>query len=142
MKLSQKIRDFEESCQFESLTQEQTTLESELREFELNLHKYENVTRNINKPTFAASSSKNVKGNQDYKEVQDFNALIAKTSKILVLVYISIIKIHCKNPQFMRLMLLCNVERPVKEKKILSLYLYKQKRKVVSKCGYLSYTSY
>ncbi|XP_032683526.1 coiled-coil domain-containing protein 112-like isoform X2 [Odontomachus brunneus] len=79
VKLSQKIRDFEESCQFESLTQEQTTLESELREFELNLHKYQNVTRNVNKPTFAASSSKNVKDSQDYKEVQEFHALIAKT---------------------------------------------------------------
>ncbi|XP_014483136.1 PREDICTED: coiled-coil domain-containing protein 112-like [Dinoponera quadriceps] len=79
IRLSQKIRDFQESCRIESLSQEQTTLESEVREFKLNLHKYENVTRNVNKPTFAASSNKNAKGSKDYKEIQDFQALIAKT---------------------------------------------------------------
>lgn len=100
MKLSQKIREFEESCRFESLSQEQVTLESELCDFELNLHKYQNVTRNVNKATFAASSSKNIKGSQDYKEIQDFHALIAKTGKhIPTFIFVSIIKIYCKNSQ-------------------------------------------
>lgn len=79
VRLSQKIRDFKESCQLESLSQEQTALESELREFELNLHKYESATGGVGKPTSAASSNKANKSCHDYKEIQDFHALIAKT---------------------------------------------------------------
>lgn len=79
MRLSQKMRDFQESCQFESLSQEQKTLESELREFEVNLPKYQITSHNVSKSTVASTSNKNVKSSQDYKEVQDFHALIAKT---------------------------------------------------------------
>lgn len=80
MKLSQKIRDFQESCQLQSttLSQEQTVLESELCEFESNLHKYENATGNIGKST-AAFSNKENKRCCDYKEIEDFQELIAKT---------------------------------------------------------------
>ncbi|KAL6419894.1 hypothetical protein ACFW04_011003 [Cataglyphis niger] len=46
VRLSQKIRDFKESCQLETLSQEQITLESELREVESNLHKYQSYTDN------------------------------------------------------------------------------------------------
>ncbi|XP_072750360.1 uncharacterized protein [Anoplolepis gracilipes] len=77
VKLSQKIRDFKKSCQLETLSQEQTTLESELREFESNLHKYESATGS--KPTFATSSNKKNKKCDDYKGIQDYHALIAKT---------------------------------------------------------------
>ncbi|KAL6419893.1 hypothetical protein ACFW04_011003 [Cataglyphis niger] len=67
VRLSQKIRDFKESCQLETLSQEQITLESELREVESNLHKYQSAT-----------DSKSTSCN-DYKGIQDFHALIAKT---------------------------------------------------------------
>lgn len=77
VRLSQKIRDFKESCQLQTLSQEQTTLESELREFESNLHKYESATGS--KPTSATSSNKENKKCNDYKGIQDFHALIAKT---------------------------------------------------------------
>ncbi|EZA57827.1 Coiled-coil domain-containing protein [Ooceraea biroi] len=79
MRLSQKIRDFKESCQLQTLSQEQTALESDLREFESNLHKYESATGSVGKPTSAASSSMENKRRHDYKEIQDFHALIAKT---------------------------------------------------------------
>lgn len=80
MKLSQKIRDFQESCQLQAttLSQEQTSLESELREFESNLHKYENATGSIGKPTSGAASKENKK-DYDYKEIENFHELIAKT---------------------------------------------------------------
>ncbi|XP_071646759.1 uncharacterized protein [Temnothorax longispinosus] len=80
VKLSQKIRDFQETCQLQTttLSQEQTALESELREFESNLHKYENATGSIGKPTSAASSKENKKC-YDYKEIENFHELIAKT---------------------------------------------------------------
>ncbi|XP_028045101.1 coiled-coil domain-containing protein 112 [Monomorium pharaonis] len=80
-RLSQKIRDFQESSQLQAatLSQEQTALESELREFESNLHKYENATGSIGKPTSAASSNKENKKCYDYKEIEDFHELIAKT---------------------------------------------------------------
>jgi len=81
VKLSQKIRDFQESCQLQiaTLSQDQTALESELREFESNLHKYENATGSIGKSTSAASSNKENKRCYDYKEIKDFHELIAKT---------------------------------------------------------------
>lgn len=80
MRLSQKIRDFEESCQLQTttLSQEQTALESELREFESNLHKYENATGNIGKPKSVAASKENKKC-YDYKEIENFHELITKT---------------------------------------------------------------
>lgn len=80
MKLSQKIRDFQESCQLQAttLSQEQTSLESELHEFESNLHKYENATGSIGKPTSGAASKENKK-DYDYKEIENFHELIAKT---------------------------------------------------------------
>lgn len=77
VRLSQKIRDFKESCQLETLSQEQITLESELREVESNLHKYESATDS--KPTSVTSSKKESKKCNDYKGMQDFHALIAKT---------------------------------------------------------------
>ncbi|XP_029173360.1 coiled-coil domain-containing protein 112-like [Nylanderia fulva] len=77
VRLSEKIRDFKESCQLQTLSQEQTALESELREFQSNLHKYESATGS--KPTFATSSNKENKKCNDYKGIQDFHALIAKT---------------------------------------------------------------
>lgn len=81
MKLSQKIRDFQESCQLQSTTlpQEQTALESELCEFESNLHKYENATGSISKSMSTAFSNKENKRCCDYKEIEDFQELIAKT---------------------------------------------------------------
>ncbi|XP_012219446.1 coiled-coil domain-containing protein 112-like isoform X2 [Linepithema humile] len=79
VRLSRKIRDFKESCQLETLSQEQTSLESELREFESSLHKYESATGNIGKPTSAAFFNKENKRCHDYKEIHDFHALIAKT---------------------------------------------------------------
>ncbi|XP_050460801.1 LOW QUALITY PROTEIN: coiled-coil domain-containing protein 112-like [Cataglyphis hispanica] len=77
VRLSQKIRDFKESCQLETLSQEQITLESELREVESNLHKYQSATDS--KPTSVTSSNKESKKCNDYKGIQDFHALIAKT---------------------------------------------------------------
>lgn len=80
MRLSQRIRDLRESSsQLQTLSQEQTALESELREFESNLHKYESATGSTGKPTSAASSNMENKRRHDYKEIQDFHALIAKT---------------------------------------------------------------
>lgn len=66
------------------MSQEQTILESELREFQINLHKYESAIGSTGKSPSVASSStakRNKKG-QDYKEIQDFHALIAKTGTI------------------------------------------------------------
>lgn len=77
VKLSQKIRDFKESCQLQILSQEQTTLESELHEFESNLHKYESATNS--KPTSVTFSNKENKKCNDYKGIEDFHALITKT---------------------------------------------------------------
>ncbi|KYN03048.1 PREDICTED: coiled-coil domain-containing protein 112-like [Cyphomyrmex costatus] len=81
LKLSQKIREFQESCQQQitTLSQERTVLESELHEFESNLHKYENTTGSISKPTSAVSSNKENKRCYDYKEIEDLHDLIAKT---------------------------------------------------------------
>ncbi|KAL0131859.1 hypothetical protein PUN28_003012 [Cardiocondyla obscurior] len=82
LRLSQKIRDLQESCQLQTttLSQEQTALESELREFESNLHKYENATGSIGKP-MSSASSKEKKKCHDYKEIEDFHELIAKTGR-------------------------------------------------------------
>lgn len=77
IRLSQKIQDFKESCQLQTLSQEQTILESELREFESNLHKYESATGG--NPTSVTSSNKENKKCNDYMGIQDFHALIAKT---------------------------------------------------------------
>ncbi|XP_070165299.1 coiled-coil domain-containing protein 112 [Polyergus mexicanus] len=77
VKLSQKIRDFKESCQSRTLSQEQITLESELHEFESNLNKYESATDS--KPTSVTFSNKENKKCNDYKGIQDFYALITKT---------------------------------------------------------------
>ncbi|GAB1862926.1 Coiled-coil domain-containing protein 112 [Camponotus japonicus] len=77
IRLSQKIQDFKESCQLQTLSQEQTTLESELREFESNLHKYESATGG--NPTSVTSSNKENKKCNYYMGIQDFHALIAKT---------------------------------------------------------------
>lgn len=74
LRLSQRIRDFKESCQVQALSQEQAALESELREFQSNLHKYEKSV--TGKPT---SSNMENKRRHDYKEIQDLHALIAKT---------------------------------------------------------------
>lgn len=75
--MSQKIQDFKESCELQALSQEQTTLESELREFESNLHKYESATGGkLSSVTF--SNKENKKCN-DYSGIQDFHALIAET---------------------------------------------------------------
>lgn len=80
MKLSQKIRNFQESCQLQNTTlpQEQTALESELCEFESNLHKYENATSSIGK-SMSVSPNKENKRCYDYKKIEDFQELIAKT---------------------------------------------------------------
>lgn len=81
MRLSQKIRDFQESCQLQTaiLSQEQTALESELCEFESNLHKYESTSDNISKSMSVISSNKEDKRCYNYKEIKDFYELIAKT---------------------------------------------------------------
>ncbi|XP_011687140.1 PREDICTED: coiled-coil domain-containing protein 112-like isoform X2 [Wasmannia auropunctata] len=81
VRLSRKIRDFQNFCQLQTatLSQEQTALESELREFESNLHKYENATGSIGKPTSAATSNKENKKCCDYKAIENFHELIAKT---------------------------------------------------------------
>lgn len=87
MRLSQKIRDFKEcSSDLQSLPREQTALESELHEFELNLHKYESATDSIESKSTSASSTSSRKENKrchDYKEIQDFHALIAKTGTFI-----------------------------------------------------------
>jgi len=77
MKVSRKIQDLKESCQLCTLSQEQTALESELREFESNLHKYESANGSIGKST--ASINMENKRHHDYKEIHDFHALITKT---------------------------------------------------------------
>ncbi|KAG5318746.1 CC112 protein, partial [Pseudoatta argentina] len=81
LKLSQKIRNFQESCQqkIATLSQEQTALESELREFESNLHKYEDTTSRIGKPTSTMSANKENKRCYNYKKIGDLHELIAKT---------------------------------------------------------------
>ncbi|XP_011065187.1 PREDICTED: coiled-coil domain-containing protein 112-like [Acromyrmex echinatior] len=81
LKLSQKIRNFQESCQqkIATLSQEQTALESELREFESNLHKYEDTISRIGKPTSAMSANKENKRCYNYKKIEDLHELIAKT---------------------------------------------------------------
>lgn len=82
MRLSQKIKNLKISCQLESLSQEQTVLQSELREFEMNLRNYESAIGSLNKPTSVVSCNKENKKCHDYKDIDDFHALIAKTGNM------------------------------------------------------------
>ncbi|XP_076231231.1 uncharacterized protein LOC143177253 [Calliopsis andreniformis] len=77
IKISQKIQDLKEFCPVQSLMEEQTEIEAELREFEPQLHKYENVQKNP--ISLRQSRTENRKGKQDYKEVQDFHTLVTRT---------------------------------------------------------------
>ncbi|KAG7206400.1 hypothetical protein KM043_003762 [Ampulex compressa] len=76
--LSKRIREFKESCPLDTLREEQAVLESELREFELILRKYENANR---EPTFSVqrANEKDKKEDKDYSGVQDFLTLVSKT---------------------------------------------------------------
>ncbi|XP_076230191.1 uncharacterized protein LOC143174176 [Nomia melanderi] len=83
-KLLQKIQDLKRSCSVrETLAQEQTVLDNELRDFEPQLQKCEKLQRN------ALSSSQgrleNRKEKLDYSNVQDFHVLVAKTGSENVL---------------------------------------------------------
>ncbi|KZC07973.1 hypothetical protein WN55_09036 [Dufourea novaeangliae] len=77
-KLSQKMQDLKKSCSIrDTLAQEQTLLDSELRDFEPQLQKCEM----LRKDALISSQTRvdNRKENQDYKDAQDFHALVAKT---------------------------------------------------------------
>lgn len=71
------MQDFKKSCSIQNLVEEQTVLDAELREFEPQLQKYENIHKNV------LSSCQNRIGNkkerQDYRDVEDFHTLVART---------------------------------------------------------------
>ncbi|XP_076162844.1 uncharacterized protein LOC143144375 isoform X2 [Ptiloglossa arizonensis] len=77
IKFWQKMQDFKKSCSIQNLVEEQTVLDAELREFEPQLQKYENIHKNV------LSSCQNRIGNkkerQDYRDVEDFHTLVART---------------------------------------------------------------
>nr|XP_012141435.1 PREDICTED: coiled-coil domain-containing protein 112-like [Megachile rotundata] len=79
IKLSQKMQDLKKSCCVQSLLEEQAVIESELREFQPNLQKYENIQKSVSQSALYASRTENKKENQDYKDVHDFHALVALT---------------------------------------------------------------
>lgn len=71
------MQDFKKFCPIENLMQEQAVLDAELRDFEPQLQKYENVKKNS--ASLCQSGIENKKGKRDCNEVQDFHTLVART---------------------------------------------------------------
>ncbi|XP_078036426.1 uncharacterized protein LOC144469726 [Augochlora pura] len=77
-KLSQKIQDLTATCSVhETLAQEQTVLDNELREFAPQLEKCEKLRRYALSSSHGRPEIKTERMN--WKDVQDFHALVAKT---------------------------------------------------------------
>lgn len=80
IKLSQKMQDFEESCPIQTLTEEGSTLNSELHELDFDLDKYEKAQKNATLLSLSCKSKvDNKQGKSECKDVDDFHALVAVT---------------------------------------------------------------
>ncbi|CAD1470814.1 unnamed protein product, partial [Heterotrigona itama] len=80
IKLSQKMQAFEKSCPSRALTEEGNTLSSELHELDFDLDKYEKAQRNATLLSLSCKSKvENKQKKSEYKDVDDFHALVAVT---------------------------------------------------------------
>lgn len=80
MKLSERMQDFENSCPLRTLMAEGDLLNSELRDSEANLRKYDMVQKNAMLSSQSWQNKiENKVGNVRHKDVNDFHALVAAT---------------------------------------------------------------
>lgn len=71
------MQDFKKSCSIQTLVDEQSALDTELREFQPQLQKYESVQKRA--MSLCQNRTESRKEKQDFKEVQDFHDLVART---------------------------------------------------------------
>ncbi|KOX69626.1 hypothetical protein WN51_05181 [Melipona quadrifasciata] len=80
IKLSRKMQDFEKSCPIQALTEEGGALNSELHELDFDLDKYEKAQKNATLLSLSCKSKvKNKREKSEYKDTDDFHALVAVT---------------------------------------------------------------
>ncbi|KAI4492129.1 hypothetical protein M0802_010026 [Mischocyttarus mexicanus] len=83
--VSKKLNDFKKTCPLEVLSEKGNKLDSDLKEFSSNLHKYNSVNRTsiksstIDLSSFNKEKKENHMDYDDCEKIDDFHTLIAKT---------------------------------------------------------------